>query len=99
MCLLITLLAAVITTVIWYTQAPRDLYKVSTLCFMYWGASIMWLVDGFFCIAEGEAFLDFSQNDALLGFTVVLCGLAVWVIVLLYRDPKNVWKSKLNSKN
>lgn len=93
MCLLITLLAAVIATVVWYVQAPNNLYKVSTLCFMYWGASIMWLVDGFFCIKEGEPFLEFSLNDALLGFTVVLCGLALWVIILLYKDPKNVFKS------
>lgn len=92
MCLLITLLAAVTTTIVWYVQAPNNLYRVSTLCFMYWGASLMWLVDGFFCIAEGEPFLEFSSGDALLGFTVVLCGLAAWVIILLYNDPKNVFK-------
>ncbi len=93
MCLLITLLAAVIATIIWYVKAPNDLYKVRMLCFMYWGASIMWLVDGFFCVAEGEPFLDLSLNDALLGFTVVLCGLILWVITLLVKDPKNIFRS------
>lgn len=88
MCLLITVLAAVTATIVWYARVPNDIYKVSTLCFMFWGASLMWLVDGFFSVAEGEAFLDLSLNDALLGFTVVLSALVLWVIMLLLRDPK-----------
>lgn len=83
MCLLITLLAAVITTIVWYKQMRNNLYKISTLCLTYWGASLMWLVDGFFCIAKGETFLNLSVNDALLGFTIVFCGIAAWVIILL----------------
>lgn len=48
----------------------------------------MWLVDAFFCLTEGEPFLDISLNDALLGFTVVLCGLVAWVVILLLKGPK-----------
>jgi len=103
MCLLITLLAAVIATVVWYSQAPKDLYKVNILCSMYWGASLMWLVDGFFCVAEGEPFLDLSLNDALLGLTIVICGLTAWAIILLLKDPKKVFgsfnKRKLQKTN
>lgn len=83
MCLLITVLAAVIATIAWYVKIPNSLNKVGSLCLIYWGASLMWLVDAFFCLAEGEPFLNLSLNDALLGFTVVLCGLAAWVIILL----------------
>lgn len=85
MCLLLTLLAAVISTIV-YVKAPNNLYKVSTLCFLYWGASLMWLVDSFFCIAEGESFLNLSLNDAQLGFTVVLCGVGAWAIILLLHN-------------
>lgn len=81
MCLLITLFAAVIATILWYVQIP-NYRKISTLGFIYWGASLMWLVDALFCIAEGEPFLDMSLNDALLGLTVVLCGLLAWAILL-----------------
>lgn len=88
MYLLITLLAAIIATIVWYAQMPKDTYKVSTLGFIYWGASLMWLVDGFFCIAEGEPFLEMSFKDALLGFTVVICGLIAWVITLFIKGDK-----------
>ena len=86
MCLLITLFAAIIATIVWYVQIPNYRYKISTLGFIYWGASLMWLVDAFFCIAEGEPFLDMSQNDALLGITIVLCGLLAWGTILLVKS-------------
>ncbi|WMJ76848.1 MULTISPECIES: hypothetical protein [unclassified Sedimentibacter] len=88
MYLLITFFAAIIATIVWYVQMPKDPYKVSTLSFMYWGASLMWLVDGFFCIAEGEPFLEMSFKDALLGFTAVICGLIAWMTILLVKGDK-----------
>ena len=93
MCLMITLLAAVVSTVVWYVNAPEDKLKLGTLSLMYWGASLMWTVDGFFSVAEGEAFLDLSVNDALLGFLIVICGLVGWILLLLYKDPKKVFNS------
>lgn len=90
MCLLITVLAAVIATIVWYVKIPNSQNKISSLCLIYWGASLMWLVDAFFCLTEGEPFLDISFNDALLGFTAVLCGLAAWVVILLHKDSVKV---------
>ena len=55
MTLLTTVFAAVIATVVWYKKAPNDDYRVSVLCFLYWGASIMWLVDAIFEYAELHA--------------------------------------------
>lgn len=81
MCLIITLFVAVFTTIVWYLQLPGNRYKISTLVFMYWGAALMWIVDGFFCMTKAEPFLDFSINDTLLGFTVVIGGLIGWVII------------------
>ena len=60
---------------------------------MYWGAALMWTVDGFFRVAEGEPFLDLSVNDALLGLLIVICGLVAWLLILLYNDPKKVFKT------
>ncbi len=93
MCLLITLLAAVVSAVVWYVNAPDNKLRLGTLSLMYWGASLMWTVDGFFCIAEGEPFLDLSLNDALLGMLIVICGLVVWLLMLLYNDPKKVLRA------
>lgn len=93
MCLMITLLAAVVSSIVWYANAPGGRYGLGTLSLMYWGAALMWTVDGFFCIAEGEPFLDLSLNDALLGLLVVICGLITWLLILLYKDPKKVFRA------
>ena len=98
MCLMITTLAAVISTIVWYVNAPANKMKLEVLSLMYWGAALMWTVDGFFCVAEGEPFLDLGLNDALLGMLIVISGLAAWLFILLFQDPKHVLKM-IVSKN
>jgi hypothetical protein len=49
--LLITVFAAVITTVIWYNRKDDNM-KMGILLFMFWGASLMWFVDAVFEYAE-----------------------------------------------
>jgi hypothetical protein len=93
MCLVITAFAAVITTIIWYFKAHQRELKLGLLALMYWGATLMWLVDAFYALAEGEAFLDLSVDDALLGLVIVLCGLIAWGVALLISDPKKVFAS------
>lgn len=91
MTLLITVFAAVITTIIWYKNAESDM-KLGTLCLMYWGASLMWLVDA---VAEyielgAEYFTPAVAdmlNDSYLGLSVVALGLVIWLAVLLIKDP------------
>lgn len=100
MTLLTTVFAAVISTAIWYKSEKRDEMKISTLCFMYWGASLMWSVDAIFEYIElGEEFftphpLD-MLNDFYLGLSVVALGLVIWIVTLLIKDPKNVIRQKL----
>ena len=100
MTLLITVFAAVICTVIWYVTAPESRMNLGTLCRMYWGASLMWLVDAVYEYAElGSAYfapepLD-MLNDLYLGLCVVALGLVIWLCVLLTRDPKGVLRESL----
>lgn len=103
MTLLITVFAAVISTVIWYKNAPKSKMMVGILCWMYWGASIMWLVDAVFEYFElHAAYFTPSPadmlNDCYLGLSVVALGLVIWVIVLLIKDPKGVIKGILFKK-
>ena len=103
MTLLTTVFAAVIATVVWSQKAPNDEYKVSVLCFLYWGASLMWLVDAIFEYAElhAEYFTPAPMdmlNDFFLGLSVVALGLIVWLVVLLIKDPKGVVKATLLKK-
>ena len=95
MTLLTTLFAAVICTVLWYRRAPENPMKTGILCWMYWGASLMWLVDAIFEYAElGAEFFTPEPadmlNDLYLGLSVVALGLVIWVVVLLIRDPRGV---------
>ena len=100
MTLLTTVFAAIAATVIWYTSAPARGMKVSALCFMYWGAALMWLVDAIFEYAQlGAAFFTPAPaamlNDLYLGLSVVALGLVIWVVILLVKDPRDVVKTAL----
>ena len=89
---IITAIAAIVSTIIWYVNAPNDKYKLSTLCFIFWGATLMWLVDHVMAyLMEGGEFFEISTDATLLGVNVVLLGLLLWIIVLLVKDPKGVF--------
>ncbi|MBR2547646.1 MAG: hypothetical protein IKF07_05580 [Eubacterium sp.] len=103
MTLLITVFAAIISTIVWYVIAPKNEIKVGTLCLMYWGASLMWLVDAVFEYVElKSAYFTPAPadmlNDMFLGFSVVALGLIIWLVVLLIKDPKGVIKTMLVRK-
>ena len=95
MTLLLTCMAAVAATVVWYSSEKARLFKVGTLCYLYWGAAIMWFVDAIFEYAElrAEYFTPAVEdmiNDAFLGFSVIVLGLIIWMAVLLIKDPNKV---------
>ena len=99
MTLLITLFSAVITTVIWYNRKNDDM-RLGALVFMYWGASIMWLVDAIFEYVElgADYFapeLKDMINDSFLGVSVVALALVIWLVRLLILDPKGTLKASL----
>ena len=103
MTLLITVFAAIIATVKWYTRKD-DSMKLGILVFMYWGASLMWLVDAIFEFAELQAeyfspALEDMINDSFLGLAVVALGLVIWVVRLLITDPKGSVRAALTKKN
>ncbi|MBR5626127.1 MAG: hypothetical protein IKW74_00730 [Thermoguttaceae bacterium] len=103
MTLLTTVFAAIICTIIWYATAPKNEMKVSILCWIYWGASIMWFVDAIFEYAELQEEFFYPApadmlNDFYLGLSVVALGLIIWLVILLIKDPKDVVKAALFKK-
>ncbi|MBO5554266.1 MAG: hypothetical protein J5941_01950 [Solobacterium sp.] len=103
MTLLLTVFAAVITTVIWYRRKD-DSMKLGILIFMFWGASLMWLVDALFEYAELKAAyftpaLEDMINDTFLGLSVIALALVIWVVRLLVTDPKGTVKAALLKQN
>ena len=103
MTLLVTVFAAVVCTAIWYKNAPESKMQLGLLCWLYWGASLMWLVDAVFEYAEQKAeyFTPAPAdmlNDLFLGLSVVALGLVIWIAVLLIKDPRGVIRAKLYKK-
>jgi peptidoglycan biosynthesis protein MviN/MurJ (putative lipid II flippase) len=91
-----TALAAVIATAIWYTRAPDDKYKLGLLSLLFWGATLMWLVDHLIAhLTEGGEFFEMNLDATLLGVAVIVLALFVWEIVLLVSDPKGALKPAL----
>ena len=103
MTLLITAFAAIITTVLWYNHSESNM-RLGTLSLMYWGATLMWLVDAVVEYIEvgAEYFTPDAAdmlNDAYLGFSVVALGLIIWLIIVLVKGPKNTVRKVLAKKN
>lgn len=93
MWLIMTALAAIIATAIWYVKAPEDKYKLGLLSLMFWGATLMWLVDHVMAyLTEGGEFFEINLDATLLGVSVIILALLVWLIVLLIDDPKKVFR-------
>ena len=103
MTLLISVFTAIICTIIWYKNSARSELRLGVLCWLFWGASLMWLVDACFEYAElGAEYFSPEPadmlNDSFLGLSVVALGLIIWLIVLLVSDPKGVLKAALFRK-
>ena len=94
MTLIITALAGIIAVIIWAAKpAIAERYHIGALALMYIGAALMWCVDGFACLAEGEPFIELADtaamtDDALLGVCVVALGLVAWAIIIVVKRRK-----------
>ena len=100
MTLLICVFAAVGAIAVWYTHPQANL-RLPVLCWLYAGASLMWLVDAIATYFEDpEALFNPAPkdmlNDAFLGLSVVALGAVIWVVVLLVSDPRGVVHTLVN---
>ncbi len=103
MCLIITVFCAVAATIAWYASAVARQLRVSVLCWLFWGAALMWLVDAAFEYAElgAKYFAPSAEdmlNDSFLGISVAALALVIWVAVLLVSDPRGVIRDALLKK-
>ncbi len=82
MCLILSVLAMLTYLKIFISRSKRNLDSKSakTTFLMFLGASLMWSVDGFAAVMNGESFLDLSKEDFFLGLVVVCCGSAFYIV-------------------
>ena len=100
MTLLTAAIAAVIVTLVWYFKDGTNEMRIGTLSLMYWGATLMWLVDAVVEYIELKAAYFTPEpvdmlNDFFLGISVVVLGLIIWLIMFLIKDPKGVLQKRL----
>lgn len=101
MTLLIAVFAAILSSIVWYTNESARKLKVGILSLMLWSASLMWFVDA---VAEymelGAAYftpeVEDMINDGFLGLCVVALALIIWLVVLFVKDPGKVLKEAFN---
>ncbi len=103
MTLLISTIAAVTATAVWYASEKARKLRVGTLALMYWGASLMWLVDAVIEYVEvkDKYFTPAAKdmlNDAFLGLSVAALGLVIWIVIVLVNDPSGVVRAALVRK-
>ena len=103
MTLLITVFAAVAVTTLWYARIGKEDYRLGTLALMYWGASLMWMVDAVFeyAVLKAEYFVPAAGdmlNDSFLGLSVVALGLIIWLVILFVKDPQGKVRQVLREK-
>ena len=102
MTLLLTVFAAVASTVCWYNRRDDSLH-IGALCAMFWGASLMWLADAIFEYAElgADYFAPAAGdmlNDSFLGLAVIALALVVWTVIILVKDSRGVVRAALTGK-
>lgn len=99
MTLVLCFLAAVLVSAAYFKNTAKNTARarhthLGMLALMYWGASLMWCVDGFAALAEGESFIELSDkvqmaDDALLGLCVIALGLAIWLCIRLIASKRS----------
>lgn len=90
MCLIITVFAALVFTVLWAATKKQGKKHKSlwTTLLMFWAASLMWSVDGIASVLSGESFFDISVSDTILGVIVLAAGLLVFAF-LFAKERRN----------
>ena len=81
MCLIMTIIAAVVFTALWAKMRKQSLL---TTTLMFWAAALMWSVDGVASVLDGEPFFDISREDTILGAIIVLCGVAIFAVFAVF---------------
>ncbi|MEM2192617.1 MAG: hypothetical protein QXG38_03280 [Candidatus Hadarchaeales archaeon] len=80
MWLITTLIAAIIATTAKFLSQPK--YRLGLLSLMFWGATVMILVDHVLGYEGGE-FLDASLEALGIGIAMIIPVLVIWGIAVL----------------
>ena len=85
MCLILTLIAALLFSIVFVIQKKKNIKSSAALttALAFWGAALMWSVDGIASVISGENFFDISLEDTWLGLIIIGAGLTLFGILQL----------------
>ena len=79
---LTALICALISGALWFFFRDRKKLHLEVLPIVFGAATLMWLVDCFFSLAEEGEFLSFGDPvDGWIAIATVIGGLFLWLIV------------------
>ena len=84
MCLLLTLIAALFSLVVWLFKkisAKKNDRSLLAVTGMLWSAEAMWCAMGAISALSGGDFLEMTVKDALLGFVVIAAAVAMYIFL------------------
>ncbi|MDR1851188.1 MAG: hypothetical protein LBR21_00820 [Propionibacteriaceae bacterium] len=87
---ILALLAAGVATAIRFAKPKSAYVQVGVLALMFWGATLMWTVDGIANLIGGQAFIELIDqeamlDDTLLGLSVLGLGIVLWLALVGYK--------------
>ena len=92
---LTALVCTVIAGVLWFFFKDRKELHLDFLTIIYGAATLMWLIDCFFSVAEGEPFLDFEDpQGGWIALATLVGGVFLWnVVSFIYNHKEKTIKA------
>ena len=81
MYLIVTFVSAIISGILWFIFKDRKKLHLDILTIAFSAATLMWLVDAFVAVANGEPFVSFEASDGIIAIATVVGGLFLWLLV------------------
>lgn len=79
---LTTLVATIISGVLWFFFRDRKALHLEVLTITFGAATLMWLIDCIASAVKGEGFLSFDDpKDGWIALATLLVGIFFWLIV------------------
>ena len=86
---LTALVCALISGALWFIFRNRKRLHLEILAIAYGAATLMWLIDCFFTLAEEGVFLSFDDPiDGWISIATIIGGLFFWLILSFILNNK-----------
>ena len=87
---LVALALTIVSGLLWFFFRDRKALHLDILTITFGASTLMWLVDCFACLFEGEGFLSFDDPmDGWVSLFTVLGGIFLWLLISFILNNKD----------